>query len=236
MRAGWWLSIASGALGMVWLPAPADTLAGASLPASAQAPGVPSRVAHSMASAATRGVRAGVGPGTMPPGAVTVPPAGPRCEVVLGASAIDYGAVTRYQLEGHGSTGELSFGKRRMVLHVTCSTPLLPGLVFRGPSSASNYLFGTAGKVTLTLSEPQLDGRPVQLGNATMVGEMPARVASSARLMPGQVIVPVLDGRPARGTRWSAIVDVEPVVPRDSSQVATPTTLETNGTFQVLWR
>lgn len=235
MTPGLWLSIASLAVGMTQVPARADTYAGITLHASARVPDMPSRVAP----AGAHGVAHGVGAGTVSPATATATaaaaPAGRRCELMLSESAIDYGAVTRYRLEGHGSARELSFGKRRMALHVTCTTPLLPGLVFRGPSHAGDYRFGPTGKVTLTLSDVQFDGRPVLLGNATMVGELPAQAARSVRFLPGQVIVPVLDGRPARGTRLSAMVDIEPVVPRDSSRVATPTTLETNGMFQVLW-
>lgn len=167
---------------------------------------------------------------------MTVAPPAERCQLMISESDIDYGSITRYRLESGGNAAELSLGKRRMMLNVTCSSASLLGMVFRGPSSGADYVFGKSGKVTMQLSEAQVDGRPVQVGNAGAAGTMPVSPAATARFMPGQVIVPVIDGKPAQGTRFSAAVEVEPVVPRGSSQVTSPTTLELNGAFQVLWR
>ena len=47
-------------------------------------------------------------------------------------------------------------------------------------------------------------------------------------------IVPVVDGRPAKGMSFSAQVEVDPRVPAANAKVAGRTSLETNGTFQLI--
>lgn len=170
---------------------------------------------------------------------VSAPPA-ERCQLMLSEGGLEYGAMTRYRLESSNGGTELSLGKRRMTMNVTCSKASMLGIVFRAPSAGGDYVFGNvggkSGKVALLMSEAQIDGQPVQLGNATAAGTLPATLGSSARFMPGQAIVPVIDGRPAQGMRFSATVEIDPSVPRGNSQVASPTPLQSNGAFEVLWR
>lgn len=168
---------------------------------------------------------------------VVAPPA-ERCQLMVSEARVDYGTTTRYRLESNGT--DMSLGKRRMTMNVTCSSASTLGIVFRAPSLGTDYIFGNvggkSGKVTLQMSEAQIDGVPAQLGNAMSAGTLPAAIGGTARFTPGQAIVPVIDGRPAQGTRFSATVDIDPVVPRGDNQVSSPTPLESNGAFQVLWR
>ncbi|WP_354678031.1 hypothetical protein [Cupriavidus plantarum] len=179
------------------------------------------------------------GGGAATPPMVAAPPPAPS-HLMVSEGGLDYGPMTRYRLESSGRGTDLSLGKRRMTMNVTCNRASMLGIVFRAPSVGTEYVFGSvggkSGKVTLLMSEAQVDGQPAQLGNATGAGTLPATLGSSARFTPGQAIVPVIDGRPAQGMRFSATVEIDPTVPRGDSQVAAPTPLQSNGAFQVLWR
>lgn len=160
-----------------------------------------------------------------------------NCQLVLSETDINYGAMTRYGLEpSGGGTQDLALAQRRVTLNVSCRAPAAIGLRFRGPSAGADYLFGRQGKVVMHLSEPRLDGRTVLVGTATAAGMLPAAPASGARFMPGQVIVPVEAGKPATGSQFSAVVDITPSLSRDAARVRNRTPMETEGTFEVVWR
>jgi len=163
-----------------------------------------------------------------------------NCQLSVSEPDLDYGPMTRYRLEEGGNAQDLSLGKRRMTINVSCQVEAKIGVRFRGSSVGADYVFGTAGgkqgKVTLTLVDSQLDGRRVLVGAADAAGMVPAAPASSARFMPGQVLVPVEGGQPVSGKQFSAAVEIDPSVPKDAARVRSRTSLETHGTFEVIWR
>lgn len=159
-----------------------------------------------------------------------------NCQLVISAPDMNYGTLTRNALRDTVGFPGLSLGNRQMVIHVSCATPVKMGIRFRGPSIGADYVFGQHGKVTMQLGDPQLDGHRVLVGAANTAGMMPVAPASSARFVPGLVLVPVENGVPVVGSSFSATIEVEPVLPPDEVRVRSRTSLEMQGTFEVVWR
>lgn len=162
-----------------------------------------------------------------------------NCQLSVSEADLDYGATTRYGLQrgvGDGNDQGLSLGKRRVTLNVSCRTPARIGLRFRGPSVGAEYQFGSQGRVALRLMEPRLDGRSILVGTASAAGLMPVAPANAVRFAPGQVIVPVENGKAVPGERFSAVVEIDPVLPESATHVRNRTAVETQGTFEVEWR
>ena len=172
------------------------------------------------------------------PGATSTSIAPPpeNCQLVVSEADMNYGAMTRYRLEQGTHGQEMSLGKRRIALSVSCRTPVRLAVRFRGPSAGADFLFGRQGKVVMRLVEPRLDGRNVLVGTAQGAGMMPVAPSSGARFMPDQAIVPVEGGQPAVGTQFSATVEIDPMLPQEAARVRNRTPLELDGTFEVLWR
>ncbi len=166
----------------------------------------------------------------------SIAPPAENCQLVVSEPDMNYGAVTRYRLEQGVNGQEMSLGKRRITLSVSCRTPVRLAVRFRGPSAGADYLFGQQGKVVMRLVEPRLDGRNVLVGAAQGAGMMPAAPASAARFLPDQAIVPVEGGQPAVGTQFSATIEVDPLLPQEAARVRNRTSLELDGSFEVLWR
>lgn len=158
-----------------------------------------------------------------------------ECQMTVNESSVDYGTFTRYQLQGdNAQAATLSLGKRQLTLSVNCRMPVTMAVAFRSGANGADYSFGNGGSVTVRMANAQVDGRPAMIGSAAGMGMLPASPAAVAQFAPGQVIVPVVDGRPAKGTSFSAQVEVDPRVPAANAKVAGRTSLETNGTFQLI--
>lgn len=172
------------------------------------------------------------------PGSGSIIPAPPpeNCQLMVSEADMDYGAMTRYRLEQGNNGQEMSLGKRRMALSVSCRTPVRLAVRFRGPAVGADYMLGRQGKVVMRLVEPRLDGRNVLVGTAQGAGMMPVAPASAARFLPDQAIVPVESGQPAVGSQFSATIEIDPLLPQGAARVRNRTPLELDGTFEVLWR
>jgi len=164
------------------------------------------------------------------------PPPVQDCQIIVSEPELDYGAVTRYALREDPASHNLLLGKRQVILNVSCVSAVKIGVSFRGPSVGADYLFGTQGRVVMRVIDAQLDGRSVNLGSANVAGMMPVSSAASVQFVPGQVVVPVENGQPATGTRFSTTVEMDPSLPIDAARVRGRSTVETVGTFEVVWR
>ena len=164
------------------------------------------------------------------------PPPAENCQIIVSEPELNYGAVTRYALREAPGSNNLLLGKRQVTLNVSCVNAVKIGVSFRGPSVGADYLFGTQGRVVIRVIDAQLDGRSVNLGSANVAGMMPVSSAAAVQFVPGQVVVPVENGQPATGTRFSATVEMDPSLPMDAAHVQGRSTMETVGTFEVLWR
>ncbi|WP_213878244.1 fimbrial protein [Pseudomonas sp. dw_358] len=139
-----------------------------------------------------------------------------RCTVSFGNDQVDYGTVSRWQLQD-AQTGphEVTFGKRTLMLSVICPYSQTIRLRLYGERNASGDLrYGDRGRLILRLSDAQLDGKNVQLVSSRPDGVVEGSTHDSLWLQPGQVFAPGIDGK-----ALTARIEIEPILPETEARV-----------------
>ena len=152
--------------------------------------------------------------------------AGAACRVSLSQPLIDYGALRSNE---QPSAQGVSLGKRTVRLNVMCAEAAVIALRFQGlPAEGQGYRLGRQGYFNLTLQQPMLDGKPVELAQLYNHAER------SGALRPGQSLVALAGGVPASGLTFSAQVQVESWLSDAASAVRDKTALEGSGRFELV--
>ena len=157
---------------------------------------------------------------------LAAPASAANCRLSLSQPIIDYGLLRPgEQLENRGA----SLGKRIVRLNVICVEAAVIALRFQGvPANETGYRFGRQGFFNLTLQHPQLDGKPIELAQWHNPTER------DAQLRPGQSLVVLVGGVPARGHAFSAQVQVDTWLSSAATAVGNKTTYEGNGRFELV--
>ena len=114
-------------------------------------------------------------------------------------------------------------------LNVVCPEGSVIALRFHGGAAdGQGYRFGQQGSFGLTLQSPQLDGKPVELASLHNHAER------GGQLRPGQSLVVLAGGLPAKGRTFSAQVHVDTWLPSAAIAVRDKTTLEGSGRFELV--
>ena len=148
------------------------------------------------------------------------------CRVSLSQPLIDYGLLRD---SDQPSAQGVSLGKRTVRLNVICAEAAVIALRFQGaPAEGQGYRLGRQGYFNLTLQQPMLDGKPVELAQLYNPAER------AGTLQPGQPLVVLAGGMPAIGRTFSALVQVESWLSGVAIAVRDKTTLEGSGRFEVV--
>lgn len=152
--------------------------------------------------------------------------AGAACRLSLSQPLIDYGLLKGS--EQPGAQG-ISLGKRTVRLNVICAEATVIAMRFQGlPAELHGYRMGRQGYFNLTLHQPMLDGKPVELA------QLYNHAQRGGTLQPGQSLVVLAGGVPARGLTFSAQVQVESWLSGAATAVRDKTTLEGSGRFELV--
>lgn len=158
-----------------------------------------------------------------------------RCDAQLGESLVDYGRMTRAQLqERQPDPARTSLGKRRVTLTAVCTERTAMVVSFQGAAADdTGFRFANNDRFTLKILDAQLDGKPVRLAaaQADTTG-----VAPSSFLRPGDRMSPVDGAGLAQGQRLTVQLEIEPFVGAAATRVAAETRWEGAGRFEVLRR
>jgi hypothetical protein len=151
------------------------------------------------------------------------------CTLRLGPSAVDFGATTRGQLLERPVEGdELSFGRRRVQVHVQCEQVGPLRLAFVAPVvDAGHYRFG-AGTLRVHVVAVRVDGKTVQWFSDGQGGSPDAQV-----LRPGESLVPAYAGTALEGQRMEVEVELEARVKSAATRVSDSTRFETGARFEL---
>ena len=144
------------------------------------------------------------------------------CRLFLSQPVIDY---------GHLRPGDrpASLGRRTARLNVVCPESSTITLRFHADAvDGQGYRFGAQGVFGLALLHPQLDGKPVELAQLYNSAER------SGQMRPGQPLVVVVGGLPAKGRTFSAQVQVDTWLRSAATAVRDKTTLEGGGRFELM--
>jgi hypothetical protein len=151
------------------------------------------------------------------------------CTVRLGQPGIDFGTTTRGQLLQSPLAGDaLSFGQRRVQVHVQCEQVVPLGLEFVAPvADADSFRFG-AGTLTARVIGVRVDGRAVQWLNEGRGGASVSNV-----LRPGDFVVPAVSGATLEGRQMTVEVELEAQVKSAATRVSDVTRFESHGEFRL---
>lgn len=144
------------------------------------------------------------------------------CRLFLSQPLIDYGQL-------RPSERSANLGRRMVRLSVVCSENSVIALRFQGGAAdGQGYRFGPRGSFSLTLQHPQLDGKPVEMA------QLHNHAERSGQLQPGQSLVALVRGLPAKGRTFSAQVHVDTWLASAAIAVRDKTTLEGSGRFELV--
>lgn len=150
----------------------------------------------------------------------SVMPIDPRCNISVGDSAIDFGMLSRGQLQRDNQT--FSPGTRVLMLNVVCPDAQLIKMIAQGLSDESgNIRYGTAGRLKLKLSDAWLDGRSVALIDVTDDRNTPQ---SQISLKAGTRFSAWVNGAAAMGKNFQAKLEIVPVMEDRAARVRQITT------------
>ncbi|MGF6093467.1 hypothetical protein [Pseudomonas sp. 18175] len=144
------------------------------------------------------------------------------CRLFLSQSVIDFGQL-------RSADRSASLGRRTVRLNVVCPENSTIALRFQADAAdGRGYRFGSQGLFGLALLHPQLDGKPVELAQLYNPSER------NGQMRPGQPLVVVAGGLPAKGRTFSAQVQVDTWLPSAATAVRDKTTLEGGGRFELV--
>lgn len=161
----------------------------------------------------------------MPSGLGAIPP-DTRCRLSVSNPVVDYGIMSRWQLEDIGA-GSMSPGTRSLTVSVVCPYPRTMSLRVEGESSERGLRYGKHGSTRLHLRDAHLDGHAVELRSVTSAGVITEGGGHMLALTAGQRVAPVIQGTLAEGKTLTARLELQPVLTEDDARVSSRQRSET---------
>ena len=155
-------------------------------------------------------------------------PTNTDCNLSTNTTVIDYGSHSRWQLQDIDGGQKVSFGKRMLMVSVVCPYSQVMRVMLRGDRAGNGSLrYGDWGSVTIRLLDAQLDGQNVPVTITTADGRV-SGAAENILLQPGNTIVAMHNGQPAKGKNFTARVELEPVMSKSDARVSARQLIESN--------
>ncbi|WP_277761042.1 DUF1120 domain-containing protein [Pseudomonas sp. A34-9] len=170
------------------------------------------------------------------PSIPTTLPIDSRCSLTVGGGVVDYGTLSRWQLQdAQIGQNNVTFGKRTLTLNVACPYTQSMRLMLRGERSArEDFRYGNRGSMIVRLFDAQIDGRSVLIARATSDGVINGDAGDSALLRPGESFAAISSGQLAQGKTFTARLEIEPTLPKSDAQVSTYEVNEANLTIELM--
>lgn len=163
---------------------------------------------------------------------IPAPPPDIRCRLTVSPPVVDYGVMSRWQLE-ETSYG-VSPGTRSLRVSVVCPFPQVMTLRVEGEGNeACGIRYGERGCLRLRLLDAQLDGNAVVLRHVTPDGRMKESESHRPALYRGQALTPVSQGLPVEGRALTATLDIQPLLMEADVRVSNQQRSETTLTLTV---
>ncbi|MEQ5091556.1 fimbrial protein [Providencia rettgeri] len=144
-------------------------------------------------------------------------PSDTRCSLSVSNQVVDYGIMSRWQLENIGE-GRVSPGRRSLMVSVAC--PYSRTMSLRVEGSEGGLRYGEHGTIRLYLPDAQLDGNAVELHTVTLAGVIKESGGHRPELNAGQRLVAVMQGRLAKGKTLTARLEIQPVLMESDARVS----------------
>ncbi|WP_286175316.1 fimbrial protein [Enterobacter sp. Cy-643] len=153
-----------------------------------------------------------------------------RCRLSVSNPLIDYGVMSRWQLEDIGA-GRVSPGTRSLTISVVCPYSRTMILQVEGEGREGGLRYGEHGTTRLRLLDAQLDGNAVELHSVTPDGVITESDRHRLALNAGQRLAPVMQGRLAEGKILTARLEIQPVLAEGDARVSSRQRSETTLTL-----
>lgn len=155
-----------------------------------------------------------------------------ECALTVSQPVLDFGQTQRTQLMQGAREGQrLLVGTRVISLNLSCAANTGVALGFTGERATDQgYRFAQDGFFTLKVLSAQLDGKPVHLMVRDGEGGMQD---SDNQLRPGVSLTPGYQNQIARGSKFSAQVEVSTYVDMRDTRVRSQSQWNGGGQFSI---
>lgn len=158
-----------------------------------------------------------------------------RCHLSVSNAVIDYGELSRWQLQEVANGRALTPGKRTLTFNALCPfSQTMRLMVFGDKASNGELRYGDQGKVLMKISDAQLDGKSVQLSAMTSDNRLTGAAFDAKQLKPGERIAATVNGRKAIGKVFSAKIEIIPLMPEGAARVASRQRSEAAMTIELM--
>lgn len=155
----------------------------------------------------------------------TLPP-DTRCRLSVSNPVVNYGMMSRWQLEDIGA-GSVSPGTRSLTVSVVCPYSRTMSLRVESEDREGGLRYGEHGTTHLRLMDAQLDGNAVELQTVTPAGIIKESGRHRLALNAGQRLAPVMQGRLAEGKTLTVRLEIQPVLSEGDARVSSRQRSET---------
>ena len=158
-----------------------------------------------------------------------------RCTINVSSQDVDFGTLSRWQMQETGRGNTVSPGQRTLALSVSCpySQPL--HIMVQGePAGDGNLRYGHAGSLQLDIHDAQVDGQPVQLIPVSRDRIRKGGEQAGLRLGPGSGVAASRNGSLVSGKTFTARLEVRPQLPERETRVTARQQSETRLTLEIL--
>lgn len=154
-----------------------------------------------------------------------------RCNLSVSSPVVDYGMMSRGQLQEMAGGG-FSMGGRLLTLNVVCPYTRTMKLQVQGERDSRGWLrYGDLGSVRLRLLDALLDGNAVELRALNPMDEITESSVQEVNV--GKLLAPVGPGRLAEGKMFEVRFEIEPILTESGSRVNRQQLGETALTFVI---
>lgn len=150
-----------------------------------------------------------------------------RCVISAGGSTVNYGVMSRWQLQETYRGGELTPGIRTLPVTVACAfTQDFRMRIAGNSSTAGEVRYGNNGWLKLRVNNLRVDGRATGMVVTSPAEGAREAASGSATVSDGSVFSPCSDGQKVTGRTVTFDLIVEPRLSGRDTRVGAPTTSE----------
>ncbi|MCU4369582.1 hypothetical protein [Acinetobacter courvalinii] len=169
-----------------------------------------------------------------PLGEMTILPVENLCEVSISNPDVDYGVLSRWQLQDVVGR-QVSFGKRTLTLSVVCPFKQTMRVVLRSSRSQEGQLqFGDQGRMSVRVIDAELEGKSTELGSINSEGILKGASKDHLYLRPDFGMVATQNGQPIKGKTFTARLEIEPLMSEKAARVTSLQVSEANFTLELI--
>lgn len=138
------------------------------------------------------------------------------CALSVSQPSIALGNLTYPRVApGHAIDAPHELGTRQITVQLHCVAESPLNLMLRGIRQADGVRFAERGALNMQVFDALLDGRPVMLQATDQLPAASNAGAPRVQVLPGQRVIPMQAGQPARGSQLTVQMAISTTLPLD---------------------